>query len=340
MESAVSLPPAEEFAPSDLLSADNLSLSNDLGELADIAIPGETPMVTQPELEKAPAPEPPPIGLVAEAVPVAEVKTPVLPNLPTASPAPETLAPEIPVPTAPAPPVVEPRQTLRWQNEVGKISLHLPPEIIGGLTLTELWQQLQHRLNTSEQLWPPHTPVDLWAGERLLDQQQLQALFDQLATAQLVLKRIHTQRRQTAIAAASAGYAVEQEVGVTPLTVGPSCALPIPEPLYINTNLRSGTEICHAGSVIVLGDLNPGSAIIADGDIIIWGRLRGTVHAGAQGNRRCRIMALQMEATQLRIADLVARAPKPTGEMYPEVAYATPEGIRLCPANEKKWMKT
>jgi septum site-determining protein MinC len=48
-------------------------------------------------------------------------------------------------------------------------------------------------------------------------------------------------------------------------------------------------------------------------------------------------MAIQMEATQLRIADMVARTPKHVGDLYAEVAYATPEGIRLCPANEKKW---
>jgi septum site-determining protein MinC len=234
-------------------------------------------------------------------------------------------------------PPIDPRQMVRWQNEDGKIQLHLPAEITGGLTLAELWLQIQLRLNAGERFWQAHTPVELFAGRRLMDQRQLQTLAELLSQSQLSLKRVHTLRRQTAIAAAMSGYAVEQEPVVAPLALsGPSSTLPSADPLYLETTLRSGTEICHPGSVIIVGDLNPGSSIVADGDIVIWGRLRGTVHAGAQGNRRCRIMALQMEATQLRIADQIARAPKPPAESYPEVAYVTPEGIRLTRAIMKK----
>jgi septum site-determining protein MinC len=236
-----------------------------------------------------------------------------------------------------AEPPVDPRQMVIWQNEQGKINLHLPAEISGGLTLHELWLQVQLRLNAGERFWQPHTPVELHAGRRLLDQRQLQTLAELLSQAQLSLKRIRTLRRQTAIAAATAGYAVEQEPTVAPLALGgPSSTLPCADPLYLETTLRSGTEIAHPGSVIVVGDLNPGSSIVADGDILVWGRLRGIVHAGARGNQRCRIMALQMEATQLRIGEHIARTPKPPAEYYPEVAYVTPEGIRLARANLKK----
>jgi septum site-determining protein MinC len=236
-----------------------------------------------------------------------------------------------------AEPPVDPRQMVIWQNEQGKINLHLPAEISGGLTLHELWLQVQLRLNAGERFWQPHTPVELHAGRRLLDQRQLQTLAELLSQAQLSLKRVRTLRRQTAIAAATAGYAVEQEPTVAPLALGgPSSTLPCADPLYLETTLRSGTEIAHPGSVIVVGDLNPGSSIVADGDILVWGRLRGIVHAGARGNQRCRIMALQMEATQLRIAEHIARTPKPPAEYYPEVAYVTPEGIRLARANLKK----
>ena len=63
---------------------------------------------------------------------------------------------------------------------------------------------------------------------------------------------------------------------------------------------------------------------------MVWGRLRGISHAGAGGNRQCLIMALQMEPTQLRIADVVARSPeKSLTQFYPEVAFITQEGIRI-----------
>ncbi|HBE30931.1 MAG TPA: septum site-determining protein MinC, partial [Cyanobacteria bacterium UBA11368] len=94
-----------------------------------------------------------------------------------------------------------------------------------------------------------------------------------------------------------------------------------------------GMEIRHPGTVVILGDLNPGSMVVADGDILVWGRLRGVAHAGAKGNTGCLIMALQMEPTQLRIADYLARAPeKPPAQFFPEVAYVTPTGIRIAKA--------
>jgi septum site-determining protein MinC len=105
---------------------------------------------------------------------------------------------------------------------------------------------------------------------------------------------------------------------------------PLADPLYLQTTVRSGVEIRHPGTVVILGDLNPGGNIVAAGDILVWGRLRGIAHAGAQGNTQCLIAALQMEPTQLRIADYVARAPEPPPQFYPEVAYITPEGIRIA----------
>src|SRR5574339_515948 len=51
--------------------------------------------------------------------------------------------------------------------------------------------------------------------------------------------------------------------------------------LFLSRTLRSGTRIEFVGHVVILGDVNPGAEIIADGNILIWGRLRGMVHAGA-----------------------------------------------------------
>ena len=84
---------------------------------------------------------------------------------------------------------------------------------------------------------------------------------------------------------------------------------------------------------MILGDVNPGGSVIADGDIIIWGHLRGLAHAGAGGQSNCRIMALHMQPTQLRIADKVARAPEtPPAQYQPEVAYIGSDSIRIAVA--------
>lgn len=89
--------------------------------------------------------------------------------------------------------------------------------------------------------------------------------------------------------------------------------------LWVNKTLRSGTRIEFAGHVVVFGDVNPGAEIIAGGSVIIWGRLRGFVHAGAQGNRQAVVCALDLSPTQLRVADEIAIAPKRSGKPQPEV---------------------
>ena len=34
-----------------------------------------------------------------------------------------------------------------------------------------------------------------------------------------------------------------------------------------------------------MGDVNAGAEIVADGNVIVWGRVRGMIHAGAKGDR-------------------------------------------------------
>jgi septum site-determining protein MinC len=66
---------------------------------------------------------------------------------------------------------------------------------------------------------------------------------------------------------------------------------------------------------------------------VVWGRLRGTVHAGAFGDRSALICALQLAPTQLRIADAYARAPDEgiDGPQVPEVAALRDEVIVVDP---------
>lgn len=74
--------------------------------------------------------------------------------------------------------------------------------------------------------------------------------------------------------------------------------------------IRSGQVIRYEGNVVILGDVNPGAQIIAAGDVVVMGTLRGVAHAGATGSRRAVVAALRLCPTQLRIADLIRRAPE------------------------------
>ena len=96
--------------------------------------------------------------------------------------------------------------------------------------------------------------------------------------------------------------------------------------LFLNRTLRSGTRIEFAGHVVVFGDVNPGAEVVAEGSVIIWGRLRGMVHAGSKGNRKAIIGALDLSPTQLRIAEEVAAALKPQENPNPEVVRINKDG--------------
>lgn len=82
-----------------------------------------------------------------------------------------------------------------------------------------------------------------------------------------------------------------------------------PQTLFVAKTIRSGQEVLHDGSIVIVGDVNPGAEVIAGGDIVIKGTCRGVVHAGAFGNSSATITANRLLASQIRIANLIARAP-------------------------------
>jgi septum site-determining protein MinC len=91
--------------------------------------------------------------------------------------------------------------------------------------------------------------------------------------------------------------------------------------LFLRRTVRSGQAIHHHSNVVVMGDINPGAEIVAGGDIMVWGVLRGMVHAGYPENEHAVVSALQLAPVQLRIAHLLSRPPEGfEAQPSPEVA--------------------
>ena len=82
------------------------------------------------------------------------------------------------------------------------------------------------------------------------------------------------------------------------------------EALLIKTTCRSGEVISYPGDIVVLADVNPGAQLIADGDIFVYGTLRGAAHAGASGDAKAVIVATVMRAPRLQIGPHVGIAPE------------------------------
>ncbi len=97
--------------------------------------------------------------------------------------------------------------------------------------------------------------------------------------------------------------------------------------LFLNKTLRSGARIEFAGHVGVLGDVNPGAEIIAEGNIIVWGRLRGSVHAGSKGDEESMVCALDFAPLRLQVANdaMNVSNKKETGK--PEMAFIRGERV-------------
>lgn len=227
--------------------------------------------------------------------------------------------------------------------EDNRVLLILPTAEEQSLDLpwSEIWQEIKHLLKQREKSWQANAAVCLVVGDRLLDNRQLQSVEEVLTEAKLCLSSIRTSRRQTAVVAATSGYSVEQNLRTNNLalfdTPSPSTE-PVEmlvDPLYLKNTVRSGLEVRHPGTIIIFGDVNPGGTVIAAGDVFVWGRLRGMAHAGARGNQMSQIMALQMEFTQLRIANSVARPPQKLPHNFvPEIAFMSKNGINLARAND------
>lgn len=107
--------------------------------------------------------------------------------------------------------------------------------------------------------------------------------------------------------------------------------------LYLRQTLRSGQSIRHDGAIIICGDVNPGAEVIATGDIMVFGTLRGVAHAGATGNEDAQIIAMNLRPTQIRIAGYIARSPDAAGasaSRYPEVARVQGSEIHIVPLRD------
>ncbi|HHY37579.1 MAG TPA: septum site-determining protein MinC [Clostridia bacterium] len=80
--------------------------------------------------------------------------------------------------------------------------------------------------------------------------------------------------------------------------------------LLLKKTLRSGQSVRYNGNVVVFGNVNPGAEVVATGDIIVAGSLKGVAHAGACGDESAIIAAFSLAPTQLRIAGFLARPPE------------------------------
>jgi septum site-determining protein MinC len=175
----------------------------------------------------------------------------------------------------------------------------------------------------------------LQLGTHALHAADLAALRSALANRGMELHTVLSDNEATVRAAQDLGLATslpKREAKDTPF----STELQGSEAIFLNQTLRSGNSIRFPGHVTVLGDVNPGAEIIAGGSVIVWGRLRGTVHAGAQGDEDSVVCAMDLSPMQLRIASHAATSPPRRGKSQPEIASLREGRLIAEPWNPKE----
>jgi septum site-determining protein MinC len=179
-----------------------------------------------------------------------------------------------------------------------------------------LLQELDTRLSSTPSFFRGGR-VALVVGRRKLADDELQKIGELLERHKVSLWAVEGEDPETQAASRNLGLEVQVDAqarlpmeGAVPGTD----ALPSPVEgttgVLMRRTLRSGQAVRYHGHVVIIGDVNPGAEIVASGDVVVWGKLRGTVHAGAEGDESAVVCALHLAPTQLRIGSYIARSPE------------------------------
>lgn len=102
---------------------------------------------------------------------------------------------------------------------------------------------------------------------------------------------------------------------------------------FYRGTLKNGQVLETDSSIVILGDVYPGSAIISAKDIIVIGGLFGAAYAGGNGNPHHFVTALEMSPEKLKIGDFKYNSKDKMAKwsirakMQPKIAYIKDEKI-------------
>lgn len=163
--------------------------------------------------------------------------------------------------------------------------------------------------------------ITLEVGNHILKAVELGRLRDELSERGVSLRAVLSYSPTTERTAQALGLGTKlSKPRPDRTTRSPDTPLQGDQAILVQRTLRSGHSLKHSGHVVVIGDVNPGAEIVAGGNVVVWGRLRGTAHAGAQGEQDAIICALDLSPTQLRIADHISLTPPQRRRPKPEMA--------------------
>lgn len=170
-------------------------------------------------------------------------------------------------------------------------------------------------------------------GARELTQPQLASIRALLSSYDIELWAVLSENERTVHLARSHGVLTRLPKNSEPKRhaargAGAAEVSPEQQAIFVHQTLRSGQSVRYTGHIALLGDVNAGAEVVAGGNIVVWGTIRGVAHAGAFGDESCVICALDLQPAQIRIAGFIGRPPEQSHQS-PEPEIARIEGGRI-----------
>ncbi len=193
------------------------------------------------------------------------------------------------------------------------IVLHLDAE----LPFEQLLLDIAVKFKESSRFFKDATMALSFKG-RLLSEEEEKQILDVISEnsdihiACLVGEDEETQR-QFVKALSQSGFSSEESIGS--------------EGQFYRGTLKNGQMLETESSIVILGDVYPGSAIVSAKNIIVLGGLYGEAYAGGNGDMRHYVAALEMSPEKLKIGDFKYISKEKTSKwsikpkVQPKIAY-------------------
>lgn len=194
----------------------------------------------------------------------------------------------------------------------------MPVLVLAGNDVITIEQQLQEKIHLAPEFFKNSPLVfdlqELNKHDLDINVTELTYIIRKLGLLPIGIRGGSTQQNQQAL---ELGIPVHSGHSTATSAGTPKQQIPEPEPkpesapepqavtattTMITHPVRSGQRIYASGDLVILAQVSAGAEILAEGNIHVYGSLRGRALAGVQGNTEARIFCSDLQAELISIA--------------------------------------
>lgn len=188
-------------------------------------------------------------------------------------------------------------EKISLKGSANKLKVIIP----ASMSLEKMWKELEHTAGNASNLFKGVEIVIDLQGRSVSREFLMRILSDFVLTHGIRISSWEAQDDTTRDAIMSLGFNLSKKT-----VRQPRHSTRRSETLIIHTSLRSGQRIEHDGDVLIIGHVNDGAEVIAEGNVSIMGKLKGLVHAGYNSEEDRAIIATSFESKQVRLGTKVS----------------------------------